>query len=565
MAYPEPSRTTAPQEVDAIAQRLASGKQTWVQVSIPERITYLRRCMEGVMAVAQEWADAVCVAKGIDPAETLAGEEWLVGPAVVLWNLRLLIESLSANGQPKPSKLRWREGQAIAEIFPNNWMDWLLWLGFRGEVWMEPGQPPIQGMVYRQPNQQGKLALVLGAGNVSAIAPMDALYKLFAENQVVLLKMNPVNAYVGPLLQRAFESLRQDSFFEVVYGGVEVGQYLCQHPLIDTIHMTGSHRTHDAIVWGSTATEQEQRKATNQPLNSRTMTSELGCVTPVLVVPGRWSTSDLEFQARQVAGAIAHNSSFNCASAKVVVTAKHWAQQEEFLATLHRELAATPIRSAYYPGAEQRYQAFLHQYPQAIQLQQTEGNVQPASPAPLAWTILPDVPAQAGEYALTEEAFCGVLAEVSLEASNARDFLKQGVEFVNEQVWGNLSCTLLIDPVTQTQNAQEVEAAIAGLRYGAIGVNVWSAVLFSMPMLTWGAFPGNALTYIRSGQGVVHNTSLFEHPQKSVLYAPFHIRPLPSWIARHRNLRQLAQRFTQFQLNPSWNALPAIVLAALKG
>ena len=29
------------------------------------------------------------------------------------------------------------------------------------------------------------------------------------------------------------------------------------------------------------------------------------------------------------------------------------------------------------------------------------------------WTLIPDVPASAGEYALTEEAFCGVLAEVA--------------------------------------------------------------------------------------------------------------------------------------------------------
>jgi len=46
--------------------------------------------------------------------------------------------------------------------------------------------------------------VVLGAGNVSSIGPMDTLYKLFAEGQVVILKMNPVNEYLGPFIDEAF-------------------------------------------------------------------------------------------------------------------------------------------------------------------------------------------------------------------------------------------------------------------------------------------------------------------------------------------------------------------------
>ena len=40
---------------------------------------------------------------------------------------------------------------------------------------------------------KGKVALILGAGNVSSIPPMDALYKSFAEGFVNVVKMNPVN------------------------------------------------------------------------------------------------------------------------------------------------------------------------------------------------------------------------------------------------------------------------------------------------------------------------------------------------------------------------------------
>lgn len=556
---------TSLDQADAIATRLSSRKDDWVRVNVADRIAYLERCVEDVMTVADEWAAACCRAKGIDPNATLAGEEWFVGPTATVGNLRLLIKSLKANGQP-PAKLRTYKGQAIAHVFPGNLMERLLWFGFEGEVWLQPGQTATQGLVYRQPSSHGTLALVLGAGNVSAIAPMDALYKLFAEDAVVLLKMNPVNEYMGSILEAAFKSLRQDGFFEVVYGDAALGRHLCQHSLVDTIHITGSHHTHDAIVWGDTLAEQMQRQAAQQPRTTKPITSELGCVTPVIVVPGNWSTADMAFQARQIAGMVAHNASFNCGAAQVVVTAKGWAQREAFLAQLQQALAQTPARNAYYPGAKERYQAFLDQYPQAIALSApSHAAVSQQSQDTLPWTLIPDVPAQAGEYGLTQEAFCGVLAEVSLDASEAGEFLSQTVTFVNEQIWGNLSCTMLVDSQTQQQWGEDVEGAIAQLHYGAIGVNVWSAVIFSLSVFPWGAFPGNPLDNITSGQGFVHNAYLFEQPQKAVLRAPFRILPLPIWFARHQNLLALAQQFTTFQAKPSWQHFFRVVLAALRG
>lgn len=558
------------EQADAIAAQLSQRKNDWLQVSLSDRIIYLQRCLEDVMAVAPEWAAAACHAKGIDPTATLAGEEWLVGPTATMAYLRSLITTLKANGQPQPVKQHCQKGQWVAQVFPDNLMDRLLWLGFRGDVWLQPGQPSRQGLVYRQPTA-GTLALVLGAGNVSSIAPLDALYKLFAEDAVVLLKMNPVNEYMGAILETALRSLRQAGLLEIVYGGADLGRYLCQHPLIETIHITGSHDTHDAIVWGDTPEEQARRKAADQPLMTKPITSELGCVTPVIVVPGKWSIADIAFQARHIAGMVAHNASFNCAAAKVVITAKGWAQRDAFLAQLRQELAQTPARMAYYPGAQERYQAFLARYPGAIVLESPgqEKTAETQRRGAVEWTAIPwtliSVPAKEGEYALTQEAFCGVLAEVSLDAADAGAFLTQAVTFVNEQVWGNLSCTVLVDSPTQKQYRRQVEAAIAQLQYGAIGINVWSGVIFSLPALTWGAFPGNELQKITSGRGVVHNAYLFEQPQKAVLRAPFRIMPLPIWFARHQNLLALAQRFTDFQADPSWRKLLKVVLAAIQG
>ncbi|WP_310489032.1 aldehyde dehydrogenase family protein [Chamaesiphon sp. VAR_69_metabat_338] len=552
------TQTTDFTEIDRAITRLHAHRSNWEKTSIPQRIIYLQDCLDRTLAVAAAWTLAACQAKGIDPASSLAGEEWVAGPISTVRNIRLLMNTLKAGGQLAPPKISQRaNGQFVAEVLPANAIERLLYLGYRAEVWMEPGSAPTQGKIYRE-STACQVALILGAGNVSSIVAMDVLSKLFSENRVAIVKMNPVNAYMGEYLAQAFAPLVRDSFLEIVYGGVEVGKYLCQHPQIETIHITGSHKTHDAIVWGATESDRQERKAANSPQVTKPITSELGCVTPILVVPGKWSRSDLTFQARQVASTIAHNASFNCVSGQVLVTASGWAQQAEFLAAVKRELAAIPPRQAYYPGAQDRYQAFLDRYPQSEPLSQR-------TPAIVPWTLIPDVPPVAGEYALNEEAFCGVLAEVSIEADTAPDFLTKAVEFANDRVWGTLSCTLLIDTQTQKKYRAELDTAIDSLKYGTIGINIWSGAIFYFGSTTWGAYPGNTLADIGSGSGFVHNSYLFDRPQKSVAYAPFRIFPTPAWFATHRNLLGMARQLLKFEADPSWQKLPGVVLAALRG
>ncbi len=550
--------TTDWDTIDLEVAELCSHADNWTKVSIVQRLVYLQSCLDRAIAIAPAWTVAACQAKGIDPQSTLAGEEWLAGCVATVRNLRLLITSLQAGGQPSPPRIERRQnGQVVAQVLPANLHDRVLWFGYRGEVWHEPGTQPTQGRIYRE-STPGKVGLILGAGNVSAIVAMDVLSKLFSENQVVIVKMNPINAYVGKYLAQVLEPLMHDGFVRIVYGGAAVGEYLCQHPQIDAIHITGSHRTHDTIVWGSTAIEQQERKAANNPRITKPITSELGSVTPILVVPGKWSKSDMAFQARHIASTIAHNASFNCASGQILMTASGWAQRDEFLAAVRRALIATPPRQAYYPGAQDRYQAFLDRYPQSEPLGATGPNIIP-------WTLIPNVPPLAGEYALTEEAFCGILAEVAIDAQTAPDFLTQAVAVANDRIWGTLSCTVLIDRATERKYHQELDETIAKLEYGAIGVNIWSAMLFYFGSTSWGAYPGNTLTDIGSGMGCVHNSYLFDRPQKSIVYAPFRIFPTPAWFATHKNLLDLAQQLLKFEAHPTWRHLSSVVLAALRG
>ena len=114
-------------------------------------------------------------------------------------------------------------------------------------------------------------------------------------------------------------------------------------------------------------------------------------------------------------------------------------------------------------------------------------------------------------------------------------------------------------------NKTELDQAIAQLQYGAIGINAWTWMIFMLAGATWGAFPGNSLEDIRSGRGIVHNSYLFDHPQKTVLHAPFRIFPTPTWFADHKNLRQVAMRYANLTAKPRLDKFLSVILAALRG
>lgn len=137
------------------------------------------------------------------------------------------------------------------------------------------------------------LALVLGAGNVSAIPVTDALTMILQNNAAVLLKMNPVNDYLGPIFKRTLRPLIDAGCLRLVYGGAEVGAYAIDHAAVDSVHITGSTTSHNAIVWGADPAERRKHQAANNPLVTKPVTSELGNVTPWAIVPGDYTDAQL--------------------------------------------------------------------------------------------------------------------------------------------------------------------------------------------------------------------------------------------------------------------------------
>ena len=181
------------------------------------------------------------------------------GPWALLYALNRYIRTmhdLARDGAPHIDASRVHEradGQVTVDVFPNAFYDRLLLSGVRAQVWMQPGvtRDNLQSTTavwYRQSAPQPRVALVLGAGNIASIPPLDVLYKLIADGAVCILKMNPVNEYLGPIFEDALKPLVDGGFLRFAYGGAEVGKLLCNHPLVDEIHITGSDRTFNAIV-----------------------------------------------------------------------------------------------------------------------------------------------------------------------------------------------------------------------------------------------------------------------------------------------------------------------------
>ncbi|MFG6503446.1 aldehyde dehydrogenase family protein [Microbacterium sp. P05] len=537
---PRPTKSAAPSSatledatLDQHLAALETGARLWSQFTLDQRARLLTRVHTTVGAVAAEWADAAATAKGLAPASPLRGEEWQTGPYATLVGLdaaRTTLDELAAGRSPLDGvRLDAAPGGRLrARVFPADASDRLLLSGFSGEVWFEPGVTAASarasaGLAQLTPGTSGGVGLVLGAGNVSSIPVLDVLYELLSANRVSLLKVNPTQDPLVPVFERAFAPLIELGFLRIVRGGGEVGAYLTQHPAFSHVHITGSATTFDAIVWGT------DRDAHTQPRLAVPITAELGGVSPIIVVPGRWSDADLRFQAEHIATMRLNNSGHNCIAGQVVLISETWPQRDAFVGALRAAYEAAPSRPVWYPRSDEKRAAAASDYPAAVS--SADGT-----------RLLVELGSEGDARALeTTEYFAPVLGVVALPGLGEA-FLDTAVAHANERLSGTLGANVLIDPSTEAALGAGFERAIAELRYGGIAINAWTGVSFTVPQLSWGGFPGATLEEVGSGIGVVHNALLLDRVERSVLRGPF--RPFP------RSIGALASRRGVFTVLP---------------
>ncbi|MFJ6608690.1 aldehyde dehydrogenase family protein [Streptomyces sp. NPDC091289] len=560
--------------LDRAVRALRENAGAWTKTPLPERIALLERTLPRIAEAAEPMVADAARAKGYTEASAWAAEDWTTAPWALAQAVRAQLHVLRrvAAGHPPvaPGAVHSRADRTVVDVFPATLSDRLLLNGFTAQVWTLPGttreQVPARaaGEYRGRPGGPG-VSLVLGAGNVAAITPLDILHKLYAEGEVVLAKMNPVNAYLRPHFERVFAEFVENGWVRFVDGGAAEGAYLTGHDGIDSIHVTGSERTHDAIVWG-TDEQAAKRRRDNTPLNDKPFTSELGGVSPCIVTPGPWSAADFRFQAEHIVTSKLNNSGHNCVATQILVVPGDWDGTERLLDEIRGVLRALPPRTGYYPGAADRTGKVLANHPGA----ETFGDDGSCR------VLVPEIEGM-DDVMLTDEVFAGALGVVRLPGTDAPGFLRAATEFANDRLPGTLGATLLVHPRTERTHRAAVEEAVTALRYGTLGVNCWSAFGFLLGYTPWGAFPGHTRQEIGSGVGFVHNAFMLENIEKTVLRAPFapfprglltgspSLSPRPPYYVTNRTGRTTMKRLTDYTTAPSPAKLSGIFASALRG
>ena len=561
------------QQLDNAVSRVQEGAHKFASLSIQERINLINQMQSGFMSIAQQCVERACHEKSITTGTPVEAEEWATNAWPIIRHLRLLRESLqqiSQTGKTKLGKLdRNINDQLSVNVFPGNAIDGILFKDWNIDVHLQQGVTEEtldqRAVFYQNPDHDGRVCLVLGAGNIAALGPTDVFTKMFNEGKVCVLKMNPVNAYLGSFFEQAFSSAIDQGFLAIVYGGKEEGQYLINHAGIDEIHITGSNKSYEEIVWGVAGEERINGKNQNRPIMTKPITAELGNISPVIVVPGPYSDAELAYQAESLVSDWTMNASFFCCSGKLLITPAGWDKKQTFMSHVEDLLNKVPPRKAYYPGAEDRWAAFIQDH-------EAKHFGSPAK-GELPWTMIHDLdPDNGNETIYHQEAFCSVMGNLSLgdlpsDNSDPVSFINKAVDFANEQLWGTLTATLVIHPKLMKDKiiGSEIRRAISRLRYGTVAINGFVGMSYSLCNSPWGAYPGSTLQDIQSGQGWVHNPAMLEGIEKVVMTAPLKQFPKPGYFISHKTTHKMTPKLVALDEQASWRKLPSVVMTAMKG
>ncbi|RYZ02640.1 MAG: aldehyde dehydrogenase family protein [Myxococcales bacterium] len=549
---PTAVRETDPRAVEEITRKAGARAEAFARTPLFKKVAALAEVRARLRARGHELASLGARAKGIAQRPGGFGEELLAGPVIIQRYVRLLGESLEQireRGAPLIAEDRVRRlpsGEVSVQVMPHGVADRMLFMPYQVDVRLgrEVDAADVrasQASFYREVAPRGAVSAVLGAGNVASIPALDVLHECFVMGRSCVLKMSPVNAYLGPAFEHIFQPISALGGLAIVYGGAEAGKALLGSPHVDHVHLTGAIETHDAIVWGPPGPERAERQRSGKPVLQKTITSELGNVSPVVVTPGHYSEQELSDVAEGIAGMLFNNASFNCNAAKLLVLPTHLA--EPITSRLERLFTEQPARDAYYPGAAARFHELV--------AHPGDGRVwsAPAAEGQLPWTLLTGLSPDSDAESFQLEPFCPFLSVVELDEPDAPAFLDRAVRFLNEKVWGTLNAMLYFPSSAEGDPTLEaaLSRAVDDLRYGTVAVNYWPAIGYGTGTPPWGGHPSATLQNAQSGIGFVHNALMLEQIRKVVLRGPLRSFPKQFYFPTHRHQEALARALFDFE------------------
>ena len=529
-------------ELDRNINRLRIHSVEFSDLPDEELVNLLEKTVQNIQGIAYYWATLSAEKKKILQKHK-EGEEWLGGPFVSILTTQYYIEYLKGNTHLDDAN--YDENSNSYKVFPNKFIETLTFPLLNAEIRFNKSMTLKQIKEFRGFNQRigstDNVTLVLGAGNVSSIPFLDTLFHLVAKRSSILLKLNPVNDYLLPVFEKVFEEFIDRGFVSVVKGNLDTSKYLTNHRSIDSIHLTGSNITYENIVYNRTLTDKERSLSNLIKSNKKPIFSELGNVTPIIIHPGKWSNSELKFQARKIATAKLNNSGFNCIAAQVVVLPKGWRSTEKFKKYIKYYLNKIGDTTSYYPGAKD-----------SLDKLRKNTNYELVNEASCSTPFMIANLDFEEEYAISE-VWNSTLYFKELEYSDNDSFADISINYVNNDLWGNLGASVLIKGSKKKINKHIVDKYKDNLNYGTVAINEWSAIAFIIPTMPWGGYPGNKDNDIQSGQGYVHNAYFFESPLKGIVETKFRFSRFidPPWFVSNKKAHRLFKNLTYYQANNS--------------
>ena len=529
-------------DLDRNINRLRIHSVEYSELSDEELITLLEKTIQNIQGIAYFWATLSAEKKQILQKHK-EGEEWLGGPFVSILTTQYYIDYLK--GDSPLTEEKYNQDTNSYNVFPNKFIESLTFPLLKAEIRFNKNMSFKQIEEFRGFNRRigptDNVTLVLGAGNVSSIPFLDTLFHLVAKRSAILLKLNPVNDYLLPVFEKVFSEFIDRGFISVVNGNLDTSRYLTKHRSIDSIHLTGSNYTYENIVYDRQLTDKERSLSTITKTNKKPIFSELGNVTPIIIHPGKWTNSELKFQARKIATAKLNNSGFNCIAAQVIVLPKGWRSTEKLKKYIKFYLNKIGDTTSYYPGANE-----------SLENLKTNENYELVNESSCSTPFM-TANLDADEKYSSSEVWNTTLYFKELEYSDNESFTDISINYVNNKLWGNLGVSVLVKGSKKNKNKRIVNKYKNDLNYGTVAINEWSAIAFIIPTMPWGGYPGNKDNDIQSGQGYVHNAYFFESPLKGIVETNFRFSRFidPPWFVNNKKAHRLFKNLTYYQADNS--------------
>ena len=541
-------------DIDRFISTLRTKSKEFNSINNVQLASMLDETISNIKEVSYFWATICSDNKGTTktPAE---GEEWLGGPFASVLATQYYIKSLTNDDDLDEGNFNNSENSY--KVFPNNFIERITFPFINAKVYFNKSMSfddinKFRGFSKRY-DIEPSITLVLGAGNFSSIPYLDVLYHLITRRSVILLKLNPVNEYLKPVFEKVFKNFIERGYIIVTNGNINESKYMATHPGINHIHLTGSDKTYEDIVYGRELTDNERSIKTLSKINSKPITSELGNVTPIIIHPGNWSTSDIKYQARKIVTGKLNNNGFNCIAAQVVVLPDGWGHTETLIKYVKYYMSKAKDRKAYYPDSIERL----------TKLEKDKSYERANSLSCTTPHLTREIKAY-NKYEL-DEVWSSTIYFRKIEYSNAEDYVKKSIDYCNNELWGNLGVSVIIKDHNNKFNKHITNSYMEHLNYGTVAINEWAAIGYIIPQLPWGGYPGNKDNDIQSGQSVVHNSMLFESPLKGIVETKFRISRFidPPWFITNKKSRRLFMNLTYFQINNTKINLIKLIFSAL--